>query len=289
MKRIQLSALGLMTVLSGMAIAPAVWAHGDEHIDPNMKVDHPIEARETDFGRQGMTREVTRTIDISMGDMLRMIPDNLEIAQGETVRLRIRNDGTASHVFVLGTRAEIARRADLLMKNPGTEYADASAISAAPGKTSEIIWQFTKPGTFLYACVIPGHWEMGMQGMVTVTGPKAEALNASATGSRLDRRITANDNMKSIPVPPDSGSPAASDDRYTQGAIRKVDAVQGKLTIKHGDIRNLGMPGMTMVFTLKDKALLQGLKVGDNVAFVARMENGALMITEIRKVEGADH
>lgn len=277
MRSFKLRALGLIAVLSGVAVTPAVWAHGDEHIDPNMRVDNPIVAPESPYGRQGMTREVTRTIDISMSDMMRFTPDSLNVKQGETVRLRIKNEGSAPHDFVLGTKAKIAEHAELMK-----EHADASIARVEPGKTAEIIWKFTKPGNFLYACLIPGHWDAGMQGTVTVTGAKPVAANATETMPMAGMTMAAND-MKSMPVPPGTGSPSANDDRYTQGGIRKVDAVRGKLTIKHGDIKNLGMPGMTMMFSVKDPSMMQGVKEGDAVQFVVEKVNGALVITDIKK------
>ncbi|WP_275272354.1 copper-binding protein [Limnobacter sp. P1] len=53
----------------------------------------------------------------------------------------------------------------------------------------------------------------------------------------------------------------------TQGEIKKIDSKNGKVTLKHGEIKNLQMPPMTMVFTAKDKAQLEGLSKGDNVMF----------------------
>lgn len=64
--------------------------------------------------------------------------------------------------------------------------------------------------------------------------------------------------------------------------VRKVDAEAGKLTLKHGEIRNLDMPPMTMVFTLKDKALLGTLKAGDKVRFKAVKDGGSFVVTEIQ-------
>jgi Cu/Ag efflux protein CusF len=79
------------------------------------------------------------------------------------------------------------------------------------------------------------------------------------------------------------GSDSSAADRYTLGEIRKVDTVQGKLTIRHGDIKNLGMPGMTMNFKVKDAAMLGQVQVGDPVRFVVERENGMLVITELHK------
>lgn len=67
----------------------------------------------------------------------------------------------------------------------------------------------------------------------------------------------------------------------TDGEVRKVDLANGKITLKHGEIKHMDMPGMTMVFTAKDKALLTGLKVGDKVKFVAESANGQMLVTSI--------
>ena len=76
-----------------------------------------------------------------------------------------------------------------------------------------------------------------------------------------------------------AAAPSAS---LTDGEIKKVDADNGKVTIKHGEIKNLDMPGMTMVFTAKDKSMLANLKPGDRVKFVAACEGGKLVVTEIQ-------
>ena len=67
----------------------------------------------------------------------------------------------------------------------------------------------------------------------------------------------------------------------TEGEVKKVDQEAGKVTIKHGVIKHLDMPGMTMVFTAKDKALLTGLKVGDKVKFMAENANGQMLVIGI--------
>ena len=74
-------------------------------------------------------------------------------------------------------------------------------------------------------------------------------------------------------------SPAAA---LTDGEVRKVDREAGKLTIRHGEIRHLDMPGMTMGFTARDKALLDGVKPGDKIRFMVVSENGRLVVTDIQ-------
>ncbi|HWU34051.1 MAG TPA: copper-binding protein [Methylovorus sp.] len=78
-------------------------------------------------------------------------------------------------------------------------------------------------------------------------------------------------------------SAADADISLTQGEVRKVNLAQGTITLRHGDIKNLGMPAMTMVFVAQDKALLNGLTEGDHVVFRAEQLNGVLMVVAIRK------
>ena len=69
----------------------------------------------------------------------------------------------------------------------------------------------------------------------------------------------------------------------TSGEVRKVDREAKKITIKHGPIQNLDMPAMTMVFQVKDPALLDQVKAGDAVKFRAEQMAGALTVTKIEK------
>lgn len=69
----------------------------------------------------------------------------------------------------------------------------------------------------------------------------------------------------------------------TEGEIRKIDKAAGTITIKHGEIKNLGMPPMTMVFKAKSAALLDKIKVGDKVRFTAEQtQAGALIVTDVQ-------
>ncbi len=66
-----------------------------------------------------------------------------------------------------------------------------------------------------------------------------------------------------------------------EAEVRKVDMASGRVTLKHGEIKSLDMPPMTMVFSVKDKAMLEGIKVGDKVKFKAANEGGKLTVTEM--------
>jgi len=79
-----------------------------------------------------------------------------------------------------------------------------------------------------------------------------------------------------------AAAPAADD--MTDAEVRKVDKDAAKLTLKHGEIKSLEMPPMTMVFNVKDKALLDRLKAGDKVRFKAVNEAGKYTVTELQIV-----
>ena len=70
----------------------------------------------------------------------------------------------------------------------------------------------------------------------------------------------------------------------SDGEIKKVDKHAGKLTIMHGELKNLGMPGMTMLFKVKEPSMLDKVKKGDKVRFVAEKTGGAFTVTAIETV-----
>ena len=70
-----------------------------------------------------------------------------------------------------------------------------------------------------------------------------------------------------------------------QAEVRKVDLDAKKITLKHGPIKNLDMPPMTMVFQVRDTALLDKLKAGDKVRFSAEQQQGAYVVTAVEKVD----
>jgi len=77
-------------------------------------------------------------------------------------------------------------------------------------------------------------------------------------------------------------SSAAFAQEFTSGEIKKVDTAQKKITIKHGELKNLDMPGMTMVFAAGDDAMLTKVKPGQKIQFTADRVNGKLTVTAIK-------
>jgi Cu/Ag efflux protein CusF len=89
--------------------------------------------------------------------------------------------------------------------------------------------------------------------------------------------------MDNMDMSGSSAKPAGEKASMSHGEIKKVDAAAGKLTIKAGPIENLGMEAMTMVFKVKDPAMLSQVKVGDKIDFVAEEVNGDVTVTKLQK------
>ncbi len=122
-------------------------------------------------GEPGNPKKPARVIQVTAreadGKML-FVPDKVDVRKGEQIRFIIRNNGLLAHEFVLGSVKENDKHAELMKKYPDMEHDDPNGKSIEPGKTAEILWRFSKAGTFEFACLIPGHREAGMHGSVTV-------------------------------------------------------------------------------------------------------------------------
>ena len=84
----------------------------------------------------------------------------------------ISNKGKLLHELVIGTEEELQKHAALMRKNPTMEHDEPYMAHVKPGSTEKMTWQFTKPGTFLYGCLVAGHFEAGMKGTILVTASK---------------------------------------------------------------------------------------------------------------------
>ena len=144
--------------------AGPVWAHGNKAHTPAVAVVQ----EQQPWGIAGDARQVRRTLTLTMTDDMRFSPDRIEVKQGETVRLRIRNAGRILHELVIGTPQALAAHAEQMLKHPGMEHDEPYMSHVEPGQTGEIIWTFNRPGQFEFACLIAGHFQAGMKGTITV-------------------------------------------------------------------------------------------------------------------------
>lgn len=153
-------------LLIGLLAAGIAHAHSDE--------THATQPHEEEsghaamLGQPGNPAKVTRTVEIAMSDAMRFTPASIKVKKGETIRLRVKNEGRIKHEMVLGTLAELKEHAETMIKFPEMEHDDPNAIAVEPGKTGELVWHFSKAGRFDFACLVPGHFEAGMQGKIAV-------------------------------------------------------------------------------------------------------------------------
>jgi len=201
------------------------------------------------IGMPGDAASVGRTIDVTMretddGDMV-FEPVSLEIAKGETIRFNVMNKGELEHEFVIDT-VEGNTKHKGMMAEMDMEHDDPNSIRLDEGGSGEVIWKFENDGIFEFACLIPGHYESGMHGPITVGEDMAQA-----------------------------------ELKYSAGTIKKIDAKKGKVTIKHGHLVNLDMPGMTMIFRA-DKDMISEMSVGQDIEFVEDRIKGKVTIVKMK-------
>ena len=122
-------------------------------------------------GEPGDPKKPARTVQITMGEAdgkMMFVPNKVEVKNGEQIKFMLRNSGELDHEFVLATTQENLEHAEMMKKNPDMRHADPNARRVAPKQTSELVWKFTKKGTFEFACLIPGHYQAGMHGLIMV-------------------------------------------------------------------------------------------------------------------------
>jgi len=167
----------LLRVVCLLAVSSPVWA---------------APAHTYDFGQPAAAAKATRSVEVVMGDMS-FTPKNIEIKAGETVRFVLVNKGQLLHEFNLGDAVMHAKHQQemLQMQQSGMltptgmkemdhgsmagmdhgamKHDDPNSILVEPGKTAELIWTFTKATRLEFACNIPGHYQAGMVGKLTVS------------------------------------------------------------------------------------------------------------------------
>ena len=126
-------------------------------------------SEEKAFGKAGDPKQIMRTIRIDGHDNMRYTPSEIRVKQGETIRLVVANKGNLMHEAVLGTRRELGDHYELMKKFPAMEHDEPHMVHLKPGRTGEMVWQFTKAGEFYFACLMPGHYEAGMMGKIIVS------------------------------------------------------------------------------------------------------------------------
>lgn len=158
MRKLTLAALILAAVPFGAFAGPGEPGHHHSHATFSA-------------GEPGNAKTKSRVIQITMKEedgKMTFVPDRIDVRKGEQIKFVLLNGGEIKHEFMLATKAENDKHAELMQKYPDMEHDDPNGKSLEPKKNGEIIWKFTKAGEFEFACLIPGHREAGMHGKVIV-------------------------------------------------------------------------------------------------------------------------
>lgn len=137
--------------------------HGDSHgaAAPHQHAAAPAPAAATG---------PARVVEMTMSDAMRFSPSIWQARAGETVVIKVRNDGQLTHELVLGTEAELREHAAQMRAagTQGMQHSHTNAIRLAPGASGELRWTFRDAGPVGMACFEPGHYEAGMKGRIEV-------------------------------------------------------------------------------------------------------------------------
>jgi uncharacterized cupredoxin-like copper-binding protein len=122
-------------------------------------------------GEPGDPKKPFRVIEIDMTDgpgIMTYSPNRIDVRKGEQIKFVLKNTGYLAHEFLIDSFENNAKHKIQMEKNPEMEHDDPNGKRVEPKKSAEILWHFTKVGTFEFACLIPGHYETGMKGTVVV-------------------------------------------------------------------------------------------------------------------------
>ena len=144
------AAAGLLLALA----STTALAHGDDEA--------------SSVGKPGNARNATRTVVVTMLDTMRFEPPTIAVKKGETIHFIVKNAGKVRHEMTLGSKQELKEHADMMRAMPNLTHHNANGVTVEPGQTGDLVWQFTRTGTFDFACLQPGHFEAGMKGTVIV-------------------------------------------------------------------------------------------------------------------------
>ena len=157
--------IATLTFIAALASSQAMAGPG--HND-----DHGHKDADFAAGKPGDAQAVDRKIQVQASDQMSFNPEDWTIRPGETVKFVVTNIDQLPHEFVIDTRQGNAEHREAMMAamadGEAMMHEDPNALMLAPGETGELVWTFTKQGTFEAACNIPGHYQAGMKATIDV-------------------------------------------------------------------------------------------------------------------------
>jgi uncharacterized cupredoxin-like copper-binding protein len=174
--RLHLAAIVLLSGAGMLADPPAAQARSDGMDQMPMDMEggqnhQHAHAAGFSFGAPAKAAQASRTVKITMADMS-FQPTDITVRTGETVRFLVTNTSTIDHEFTLGDdmteQAHRKEMAEMMAQGGSMAHDDPNAITVESGKTRELTWRFTHAGRLEFDCNVPGHYEAGMKGLITV-------------------------------------------------------------------------------------------------------------------------
>ena len=132
---------------------------------------HHHDGADAAYGQPGDAKKPSRTVQVAMAEgdsQMHFTPALIDVRKCEQIRFVIENKGELAHEFHLATLEDNLAHLKEMEKNPDMEHDDPNAKSVPPKGSAEIVWKFTKAGSFDFSCLVPGHRQAGMTGTVVV-------------------------------------------------------------------------------------------------------------------------
>src|SRR5262249_11711130 len=101
-------------------------------------------------------------------DTMSYAPDRIEAKKGEQIKFVLRNEGQVDHEFLIDSFANNTKHKAKMEKDPDMDHEEANGARLKPSARKELLWRFTRAGTFEFACLLPGRYETGMKGVIVV-------------------------------------------------------------------------------------------------------------------------
>ncbi|MBO0661968.1 cupredoxin domain-containing protein [Jiella sp. MQZ9-1] len=149
-----------LAIVPAASVAAAAESHSGDHHAESIEIA-PSSAKPD----RTITINMVERPDGSMG----FTPDHVTVTAGRTIRFEVHNTGTLDHEFVVGDHEALMEHKAEMEKMPDMKHTDPGELRLAPGQSGSVTLRFDKPGPFGFACLIPGHYEVGMHGVLTVT------------------------------------------------------------------------------------------------------------------------
>lgn len=172
-----ISSTAMLMSITGSVMISAYAQAGGVHLGPHaLHDDHSLPLGHHDIkaiGEPGEKSKVSQTIKITMQEnndgSMSFYPSSLAIAKGATVRLILINNGSTQHEFVMDESLALRAKNEIMIRYPDFKHEDPNTVHLNAGEAGELIWNFVQSGDFKFACLMPGHFEAGMYGVLTVS------------------------------------------------------------------------------------------------------------------------